>query len=78
MLALTVYRLEVLSHIFQQSIESNHVFRGNEDLVEYIIPMLEMKVFLPEDMIVRQGEDGREMFFISTGDCIVLVKDTQR
>ena len=50
----------------------------NEDLVEYIIPMLEMKVFLPEDMIIRQGEDGKEMFFIATGDCIVLVKDTKR
>ena len=40
--------------------------------------MLEMKVFLPEDMIIRQGEEGREMYFISTGDCIVYVKDTQR
>ena len=50
---LSLFRLEVLSHIFQQSIESNYVFRGNEDLVEYIIPLLEMKVFLPEDMIIR-------------------------
>ena len=40
--------------------------------------MLEMKVFLPEDMIIRQGEEGREMYFISTGDCIVYVKDTRR
>ena len=40
--------------------------------------MLEMKVFLPEDMIIRQGEEGREMYFISTGDCIVYVKDTKR
>ena len=47
-------------------------------MVEYIIPMLEMKVFLPEDMIIRQGEEGREMYFISTGDCIVYVKDTRR
>ena len=71
-------RLEVLSHIFQQSIASNYVFRGNEDLVEYMIPMLEMKVFLPEDMIIRQGEEGSEMFFIATGDCSVFVKDTMR
>ena len=68
----------MLSHIFQKSIESNYVFRGNEDLVEYMIPILEMKVFLPEDMIIRQGEEGREMYFISTGDCIVFVKDTKR
>ena len=40
--------------------------------------MLEMTVFLPEDMIIRQGDEGREMFFIATGDCIVLVKDTKR
>ena len=68
----------MLSHIFQQSIESNDVFLRNEDLVEYMIPMLEMNVFLPEDIIIRQGEDGREMYFISTGDCIVFVKDTKR
>ena len=73
-----MFRLEVLSHIFQQSISSNYVFRGNEDLVECMIPILEMKVFLPEDMIVRQGEEGQEMYFIATGDCMVLVKDTHR
>ena len=70
--------MEVLSHIFKKSIESSDAFSRNEDLVEYIIPMLEMKVFLPEDMIIRQGEEGREMYFIATGDCIVLVKDTHR
>ena len=47
-------------------------------MVEAIIPMLEMKVFLPEDQIIRQGEEGKEMFFISTGDCVVSVRDTQR
>ena len=40
--------------------------------------MLEMRVFLPEDHIIRQGDEGREMFFIATGDCVVTVKDTHR
>ena len=47
-------------------------------MVEYMIPMLEMSVYLPEDIIVRQGEEGREMYFIATGDCLVYVRDTQR
>ena len=67
----------MLSHIFKKSIFSSGVFSGNEDMVEYIIPLLEMKVFLPEDMIIRQGEVGDEMYFVSTGDCIVLVRDTK-
>ena len=46
--------------------------------MDYIIPMLEMKVFLPEDKIIRQGEEGREMYFIATGDCLVMVRDTKR
>ena len=46
--------------------------------MDYIIPMLEMKVFLPEDKIIRQGEEGREMYFIATGDCLVRVKDMRR
>ena len=71
-------RLEVLCHIFQSSIEKNFLFIDNDDLVEYIIPMLEMQVFLPEDKIMRQGEEGRYMYFIATGDCLVQVKDTRR
>ena len=40
--------------------------------------MLEMQVFLPEDMIIRQGEEGRDMYFITRGDCQVQIKDTRR
>ena len=54
------------------------MFQGNDDLVDSIIPMLEMRVFLPEDHIIRQGDEGRDMFFIATGDCVVMVKDTHR
>ena len=43
--------------------------------MDSIIPMLEMKVFLPEDQIVRQGEEGRDMYFIATGQCVVTVRD---
>ena len=67
-----------MSHIFQSSIERNFVFHGNDDLVDTIIPMLEMKVFLPEDQIIRQGEEGKEMYFIATGDCVVTVRDLMR
>ena len=68
----------MLCHIFQSSIETNLLFKNNDDLVEYIIPMLEMQVFLPEDIIVRQGEEGKHMYFITRGDCLVQVKDTRR
>ena len=40
--------------------------------------MLDIQVFLPEHKIVRQGEEGKDMFFIATGDCLVQVKDTRR
>ena len=68
----------MLCHIFQSSIENNFLFTNNDDLVEYIIPMLEMQVFLPEDIIMRQGEEGRDMYFITRGDCQVQIKDTRR
>ena len=44
-----------------------------DDTIEDDI-VCEMRVFLPEDHILRQGDEGREMFFIATGDCVVLVK----
>ena len=37
-----------------------------------------MQVFLPEDIIMRQGEEGKHMYFITRGDCLVQVKDTRR
>ena len=54
------------------------MFQGSDDMIEYMIPMLEMSAFLPEDIIIRQGEEAHEMFFIATGDCLVYVKDTKR
>ena len=68
----------MIGYIFQAAIAKNQVFRNNEDLIEFIIPKLEMQVFLPEDMVVRQGEEGNEMFFIASGDCQVSVKDSHR
>ena len=73
-----LFRLEVIGYIFQAAIAKNQVFRNNEDLIEFLIPKLEMQVFLPEDMVVRQGEEGHEMFFIASGDCQVSVKDSHR
>lgn len=29
----------------------------------------------PEWVIIAQGDEGEEMFFIQTGDCIVNIRD---
>ena len=76
--SLCFYRVEILSHIFRSTIEKNAVFRGNDDLVDTILPLLEMKVFLPEDLIIRQGDEGYDMYFIATGQCVVSVRDMHR
>lgn len=39
---------------------------------------LEIALFTPEEKIIEQGEYGKDMFFIQTGDCILNLMDHNR
>ena len=47
--------------------------RCGEDCVRRLVQMLKFEVFLPGDWIVRQGEEGDEMFFLNNGTAEVWV-----
>lgn len=36
---------------------------------------LSIKLFLPEDQIIKQGEISESMYFLATGECNVYVTD---
>ncbi len=48
---------------------------ANEIFIREIVGLLRPMVFLPGDYIIRQGEYGDCMYFLSTGDVEVLVGD---
>ena len=62
-------------HIFLNSIESNPIFHGNRDIIDFLINDLSTLLYLPEDTIICQGQNGANFFFIAKGDCEVWVKD---
>lgn len=59
---------KVIRHIFYDTILKNAVFKGQTEVVKVLIPDLDIKLFLPEDKIIRQGEDADSMYFIAKGE----------
>jgi len=48
---------------------------ANEVFIREVVQLLHSMVFLPNDFIIRQGEYGDCMYFLSSGDVEVLVGD---
>ena len=68
-------RLQVTQHIFSNAIESNPIFMGNTEIVDFLINDVQTLLYLPEDAIITQGQFGTNFLFIAKGDCEVWVKD---
>jgi len=49
---------KVTSCIFYDSILENSVFKDNPDILNSFINNLQIKLFLPEDLILKQGEES--------------------
>ena len=48
-------KLQVTQHIFLNAIESNPIFQGNQDIIDFLINDLLAWLYLPEDVIMCQG-----------------------
>ena len=68
-------RQSVTQHIFQTAIMTNQIFQGSQDIIDFLINDISTLLFLPEDMIFQQGQNGEALFFIAKGDCEIWVKD---
>jgi CRP-like cAMP-binding protein len=54
-------------------ISKNTVIVVSEDIIEFIVRNLSFLLFLPEDQVIRQGENGEQMFFLAKGDVDIWV-----
>lgn len=61
-------REEVLRCIFAQTLHYNKLFKGKDDLIHYVTSKLVTRIHLPEDTIIRQGEEGDALYFIAKGE----------
>lgn len=66
-------RLEISLHLNRDILEKVALFKGADEVfVHAVVGKLEPMVFLPGDFIIRQGEPGSCMYFLSRGDVEVL------
>lgn len=68
-------RLEVTKHIFSQIVVTNSLFGGNEELIDYLIKYLITSLFLPEDIIINQGDFANDLFFLARGEVNIFIYD---
>jgi voltage-gated potassium channel len=66
--------MEISLFLNQAILEKVSLFKNaNEIFIREIVQLLRPNVFLPDDYIIRQGEYGDCMYFLSNGDVEVLV-----
>lgn len=63
----------VQGFIFRSAIVANRIFHQQDDIVTFLVTHVEPIVLLPEDQIIKQGDNDRMMYFVSTGQCEVTV-----
>lgn len=68
--------LEILMHQNRNLVEKLDVFAGADEVfIREAVQKLRPRVFLPLEYIVRQGEYGDSMYFITSGEMEVLVDE---
>ncbi len=66
--------MEILLFLNRSILEKVTLFKSaNEIFIREIVQLLRPMVFLPDDYIIRQGEYGDCMYFLSNGDVEVVV-----
>lgn len=69
---------EVLSFLFFQAISLNPAASQDTEVADWIITKIKYKYCRPEEKIVVQGEPGKSLYFIASGQCEVWVLDENR
>jgi CRP-like cAMP-binding protein len=66
--------MDIMLFLNKSILEKVALFKNaNEIFIREIVQLLQPMVFLPDDYIIRQGEYGDCMYFLSNGDVEVLV-----
>jgi voltage-gated potassium channel len=70
--------LEILMHQNRTLLEKVEVFQGADEVfIREAVQKLRPRVFVPREYIVRQGEYGDSMYFLTLGELEVLVDEHQ-
>lgn len=71
-------RMDISLHLNKDILEKVSIFQGADKVfIHEVIEELEPLVFLPGDFVIRQGEFGDCMYFLSSGSVAVMVDEKQ-
>lgn len=51
-------KLEVTQSIYLKSMQENSLFAGKPQLINFLTKNMEAMLFMPEDLIIKQGEEA--------------------
>lgn len=70
--------LEIMLYLNRDMLMKVELFKNAQDVfVREAIQMLKPLIYLPNDYIIRQGEYGDCMYFLSSGELEVIINDKQ-
>ncbi len=70
--------MDLLLFLNRPLLEKVELFRSSSDaFIREVVQLLQAMVFLPEDYLIRQGEFGDCMYFLTSGEVEVRVNETR-
>ena len=66
---------KIISHIFSWSIKNNDVFKGRKLLIELWSKSLDILICKPEDIIIKEGDEPDNLYFIVKGGWNVYTRN---
>jgi hypothetical protein len=70
--------LEIMLYLNRDMLMKVELFKNAQEVfVREAIQMLKPLIYLPDDFIIRQGEYGDSMFFLSSGELEVIIDNKQ-
>lgn len=69
---------QVIEFIFQNVIEQNPMLQNDKQLINILFSRMDLLMYDPEEVIIRQGQIASKLYFISKGECEVTVADENR
>lgn len=68
-------KAQILFHMYKSVIRKIEIFDSCSDIeLRYIVVNMKTVIFLPLDEIIRQGDTGDSIYFLSRGSCDVFMK----
>ena len=69
---------ETAFYLFKELVDNTHIFpKDDKGSILTLMSRLKLRIYPKDEYIIREGDIGKEMFFILKGKVSVLIKGKQ-